>query len=84
MRKQMSANPVYALCIQRAAERLGGFDELSLQVGISARLLQFWANGGGWPPDHVFLRIVDLVLTDDLLHADIGALGTDSAKKPTG
>lgn len=58
----MPPNPLYSLCIKRAAELLGGFDKLGAEVGVDPRDLARWADGVGAPSDATFLKIVDIVL----------------------
>jgi hypothetical protein len=58
----MPPNPLYALCIKRAAELLGGFDQLGAHIGVDPRDLARWAEGIGAPSDATFLKIVDIVL----------------------
>jgi hypothetical protein len=58
----MPPNPLYSLCIKRAAELLGGLDKLGAHIGVDPRDLERWANGVGEPSDATFLKIVDIVL----------------------
>ena len=58
----MAPNPLYAHCIRRAAELLGGFDKLGAHLEVSPRHLMNWADGLGAPSDAMFLKIVDIVL----------------------
>jgi len=58
----MLPNPLYSHCIRRAAEMLGGFDNLGAQIDVSPRQLMRWARGVGAPPDAIFLKIVDILL----------------------
>ena len=61
----MPPNPLYRLCIKRAAELLGGLDKLGAHIGVDPRDLERWANGVGEPSDATFLKIVDIVLGKD-------------------
>ena len=58
----MPANPLYARCVRRAAELVGGYEALSEHVEVSVRQLEAWGAGEGTPPTAVFLRIIDLIL----------------------
>ena len=59
----MSARPVHAECIRRAALLVGGYAALAERVGASPRMLEWWARGGaGEVPDAVFLAAVDVLL----------------------
>ena len=60
----MAIDPLYARCTKRAAELLGGFDELGAHLSISPVILKRWAQGQGAPPTDVFLKIIDIVLSD--------------------
>ena len=62
----MGSNPLYAACIRRAAQQLGGYDALAERVGVSAALLERWAQGGE-PTELVFLKVVDILLADEAL-----------------
>lgn len=58
----MPANPLYRHCIRRAADLLGGFDNLGTHIDVNPRLLKLWADGVGAPADAIFLKIIDIVL----------------------
>jgi hypothetical protein len=58
----VAANPLYARCVERAAQLLGGYGELANEVGASVRQLEAWARGEATPPTAVFLQIIDIVL----------------------
>jgi hypothetical protein len=60
----MAIDPLYARCTKRAAELLGGYDELGSHLSISPVILRRWAQGHGTPPSDVFLKIIDIVLSD--------------------
>ncbi len=47
--------------LQRAAEALGGMDEVGRYLGVSDVRLRIWMRGLIAPPDEVFLRLVDLI-----------------------
>lgn len=48
----------------RAAEILGGLDELSAYLGVPRPQLLMWLAGAGEPPLPPFLLAVDVVLED--------------------
>jgi hypothetical protein len=56
------SNALFAACIRRAADALGGYEALGEHLRISPRLLERWADGHGVPDETIFLRIVDIVL----------------------
>ena len=60
----MPIDPLYARCTKRAAEVLGGYAELGAYLSISPVILRRWAQGQGAPPADVFLKIIDIVLSD--------------------
>jgi hypothetical protein len=57
---------VYARALSRAAQILGGSEALRAYLNVSMRGLAMWMQGGARPPDHVFLRVVDLLTEHDL------------------
>jgi hypothetical protein len=61
----MPPNPLYAVCIKRAAQLLGGLDKLAAHIGADPRDLARWADGVGGPSDATFLKIVDIVLNQN-------------------
>lgn len=56
-----STKTLYAACIARAAQRLGGYEALALRVGVPAKVLKYWADGNGTGAYSVFLKIVDIL-----------------------
>jgi hypothetical protein len=60
----MPPRSVQAECLRRAAHLLGGYLALAQRVGVSAHILEWWADGNGEVPDGVFLSAVDVVLGD--------------------
>ena len=59
-------NPLYAQCVTRAARLLGGLDSLARELYLAPRVLERWVDGRSKPPTAVFLRIVDILLGDDV------------------
>ena len=47
--------------LERAADRLGGMDDLARYLDASPILLRVWLRGLASPPDEVFLKLVDLL-----------------------
>lgn len=47
--------------LQRAADKLGGMDELARYLGVAPVSVRVWMRGLISPPDEVFLRLVDLL-----------------------
>ena len=52
---------VYSRALERAAEILGGTEELRGFLSVRKSVLGLWMSGYGMPPDDVFLRVVDLL-----------------------
>ena len=61
-------DPLYAECIRRAAELLGGYAALGKRLGRSPKVLERWARGEGDGGEMVFLQIVDILL-EHSIHA---------------
>ena len=47
--------------MQRAADKLGGVDELSKKLKIRSQFITLWIRGKGIPPEYVFVRASDLL-----------------------
>jgi hypothetical protein len=62
----MQSNPLYAECILRAAIRLGGYRALGARIGVPPRLLERWGDGRGAVPETVFLKVVDVLLEQNV------------------
>jgi hypothetical protein len=58
----MLRDPLYAECIRRAAELLGGYAALGARLGRSPQVLERWARGEGDAGEMVFLQVVDILL----------------------
>jgi hypothetical protein len=56
---------VYARVVQRAAEIVGGVEQLAKVLGASPLRVSAWAAGTSKPPKDVFLRAVDIVMAHD-------------------
>lgn len=50
---------VHSRALQRAAEVLGGIEQLRAYLRVPMPHLQSWLQGKSRPPDAVFLRAVD-------------------------
>jgi len=57
--------------IERAAEISGGLGRLGDLLGADAALLARWRVGYARLPEPVFLKLVDIVLTDDVARARV-------------
>jgi len=57
----MMRDSVHARALQRAAEVLGGKDELRKFLGATTQELEEWMTGVATPPTEVFLRVVDVI-----------------------
>ena len=58
---------VYPRALARAAQILGGTEELRSFLSVPKTMLDLWLGGYAMPPDDVFLRVVDL-LAEHQLH----------------
>ncbi len=58
---------VRARTLKRAAEIMGGEELLALHLKVTPSHLALWIRGIESPPDHIFLRAVDLVTDHDAL-----------------
>jgi len=52
---------LYAQTLQRAADKVGGVDELSKKLQVRSQFIASWIEGKGIPPRDVFLRAADLL-----------------------
>jgi hypothetical protein len=57
---------VYSRALARAAKILGSTEALRAYLNVSTRGLELWMHGYARPPDHVFLRVVDLLTECEL------------------
>ena len=60
----MRGSPVSQLhtqMLRRAADKLGGLDELARYLGVAPVTVRVWIRGLVAPPDDVFLILVDLL-----------------------
>ena len=58
---------VRARTLQRAAEIMGGEQQLALHLKVTPSHLALWLEGKEFPPDRIFLKAVDLVTEHDVL-----------------
>lgn len=58
---------VRARTLKRAAEIMGGEQQLALYLKVTPSHLALWLQGIEVPPDHIFLKAVDLVTEHDTL-----------------
>jgi hypothetical protein len=79
----VSSNPLYAVCIQRAARLLGGYDALGARLDISPQVLERWAEGYGIISEVVFLQVVDILL-EAHLHPKPPPAVNDNPANPIG
>jgi hypothetical protein len=62
----MLRNPLYAECIRRAAQVLGGYTALGARLGRSPQVLERWARGEGDAGEMVFLQVVDILVEESI------------------
>lgn len=55
--------------VMRACEIAGSRERLASRLDVEIHSLEFWLSGRATPPERVFLRVVDLVLEDDMARA---------------
>lgn len=60
------AEQLYVKTLQRAAEIVGGEQELALKLRVTPSHLALWLRGIEQPPGAIFLRAVDLVMEFEL------------------
>lgn len=58
---------VHSKTLQRAAEIVGGEQQLALRLKVTPSHLALWIQGIEQPPGDIFLQAVDLVLDNDVL-----------------
>lgn len=58
---------VHAKTLQRAAEIVGGEQQLALRLKVTPSHLALWIQGIERPPGDIFLKAVDLVVDYDVL-----------------
>lgn len=57
---------VYTRVVRRAAEIVGGIEQLAKRLGVSQARVWNWLDGTESPSQDSFLRAVDIVLEHDL------------------
>jgi hypothetical protein len=72
----VTAISVYSRALLKAAELLGGRDELAQVLQVPAAEIEKWIADDGKPPREVFLRVVDIILDET------SAGGTDDTSGP--
>lgn len=77
----MLPNPLYAQCVTQAAQLLGGLDRLARELYLAPRILERWVDGRSTPPTVVFLRLVDILLGDDVPTGETRSLRTQDYRK---
>ena len=55
---------LYAACVRRAADLLGGYEALGARLGVPPEMLERWAYGNGNGAQLVFLRVVDILFEE--------------------
>lgn len=82
----MLRNPLYAECIRRAAEVLGGYAALGARLGRSPKILERWARGEGDAGEMIFLQIVDILAAESIRAAParLGEPASPARNQPQG
>ena len=65
---------IYSRAVMRAAEILGGSEALGAHLRTSRAQVALWMNGLEIPPQHVFLKVVDLLCERNLTELREGEL----------
>ena len=52
---------VFVRVLHEACLAVGGEHKLAEYLGVPVRFVERWLEGLGQPPDHVFLRCIDLL-----------------------
>ena len=55
---------IHSRALQRAAELLGGIQELCAYLQVPAGELERWIENTDVPPSGIFLRVVDLIVEE--------------------
>ena len=55
--------------IARAAEIVGGLEELCARLGVQRTAMHFWLQAKARLPDRIFIQLTDIVLNDDIARA---------------
>jgi hypothetical protein len=71
---------LYVKTLQRAAEIVGGEQELALRLKVTPSHLALWLRGVEKPPGAIFLRAVDLVMEYEM--ARLAARSQDADGPP--
>ena len=58
---------LYTRVLQRAAEALGGIEQLRASLDVPLAQLNSWMMGRAKPPDAVFLKLADALADRNLL-----------------
>ena len=58
------ATSVYSRAVRKAAELVGGREELARTLKMPRAAIEDWIAGKGKPPREIFLRVVDLIIAD--------------------
>jgi DNA-binding transcriptional regulator YdaS (Cro superfamily) len=57
---------VHIRALKRAAELVGGEEELARRLRVAPALLEAWTRGVLSPPDDIFLKTADIVSEHDM------------------
>ena len=57
---------MYARALKRAAEIVGGAEQLAVQLGVVPSHLALWMDGAAPTPPDIFLKAVDLISEHDV------------------
>lgn len=55
---------LYIQSVEQAADIAGGYDRLAAVLGVTRPEVDSWVSGSSTPGTAIFLRLVDIVLSD--------------------
>lgn len=58
------ANTRYMRAVARAAEMMGGYEQLARRIGAKSEDVMSWASGAAEPPPAAFVAVTDILLGD--------------------
>jgi hypothetical protein len=59
----VAATTLYRRVLHRACQLLGGIHQLAVHLGVRDNILEQWLDGRRDVPEHVFLKALDIVVS---------------------
>lgn len=69
---------LHSQAVRKAAEVLGGEDELAARLGMAVGTIRMFRSGRLRVPQRVFLQVIDIISGDDAPIIDASARGDNS------